>query len=113
MWRAHLVLFAALLASGCGTPAPDNRQYPLTGEVVAIKLDRTEVTVRHDEVKGFMAAMTMPFPIKDPSMLSDLAVGDTIAATLVITDEESYLTDVKKTGTVPPDKRGTIHAPPR
>jgi len=48
-----------------------------------------------------MAAMTMPFPIKEPAHLEGLAVGDIIAATLVVTDDEAYLTGIRKTGSVP------------
>ena len=109
-----LVLMVALACvHGCAKPAPASRQYPLTGEIVAIKADRTEVTVRHDEIKDFMKAMTMPFPIKDAAQLAGLAPGDTIATTLVMTDEESYLTGLTKTGSVPPGTGGAIQNPPR
>lgn len=104
MWRTALLLVAVLVTvTGCGKPAPkvNSRQFPLTGEIVAIKLDRTEITVKHDEVKDFMAAMTMPFAIKDPAQLTGLVTGDLIAATLVVTDEESYLADIRKTGSAP------------
>ena len=114
MRRVLLALLIALITvPGCGKPAPNSRQYPLTGEIVAIKSDRTEITVKHDEVKGFMEAMTMPFPIKEAAQLEGLAVGDLIAATLVVTDEEAYLTGLRKTGSVPPDKRGAVQNPPR
>jgi protein SCO1/2 len=93
----------AVLAAGCSRPAPSTtRQFPLTGEIVAVRTDRTEVTVRHDEVKGFMPAMTMAFAIKEPALVAGLQPGDLIAATLVLTDEDSYLTAIRKTGTVPP-----------
>lgn len=75
-WFARC-LFAAALAcgAGCGkkTPPADNSQksaraakpgeirYPLTGEVVSIDADRGTLTVTHDEIKGFMMAMTMEF----------------------------------------------------
>ena len=111
MWRttwALLVLTA--LSTGCQKPAVHTREFPLTGEIVAIKLDRTEVTVKHDDVVGFMPAMTMPFPIKDPAVLQGLAPGDLIKATLVITDEESFLATITKTGSVPPGTRAVITA---
>jgi protein SCO1/2 len=104
MWRTALLLLVVLVAiAGCGKPAPEvnSRQFPLTGEIVAIKVDRTEITVKHDEVKDFMAAMTMPFAIKDPAQLDGLATGDLITATLVVTDEESYLAGIRKTGSAP------------
>ncbi len=113
MWRSStVVLVLLLLVSGCRTQESPARRFPLTGEIVAIKADRTEITVKHDDIKDFMPAMTMPFPITDAAQLAGLAVGDTIAATLVLTDEESFLTDIRRTGTVPPEQRGRLEEPP-
>jgi len=106
-----LSLLAVALAVGCSAPPPpaEVREFPLTGEVLAVKPDKSEVQVRHDEVKGFMDAMTMWFNIKDPRLLDGIAPGDLISATLVLTAEDSYLTAVRKTGSRPP---GGAPAPP-
>ena len=94
-----MCLVAATL-SGCRpSPVPVNvREFPLTGQVLSITPDRTIAKVKHDDVKGFMDAMTMDFTVKDPKALEGLQPGDLIAATLVITDEEGYLRNVRKTG---------------
>jgi protein SCO1/2 len=111
MWRnTWTLLLLTALSTGCQKPAVHTREFPLTGEIVAINLDRTEVTVKHDDVVGFMEAMTMPFPVKDPALLQGLAPGDLIKATLVITDEESFLTGFTKTGSVPPGIRAAVQA---
>ena len=98
------ILLAVAGAAGCGTaPPPEKvRQYPLTGEVLAIKPDRSEVQVKHDEVKGFMEPMTMWFTIREPRLLDGIAPGDLISATLVLTAEDSYLTAIRRTGSRPP-----------
>jgi protein SCO1/2 len=101
---ALFVLLGALAAGAAGcksSPPPNVREYPITGQVLTIKPDKTEVTVKHDDVPGFMPAMTMPFAIKDPKLLDGLAPGDLIKATLVVTDEESYLSAIQKTGEAP------------
>jgi len=111
---ALLVVLAAV--AGCRQappPAVASRQYPLTGEVLAIAADRSAITVKHDEVKGFMEPMTMDFEIKDKTQLDGLAAGALIAATLVVTDEGAYLTGIRRTGTVTPDRRDAIKAHPR
>lgn len=105
------LLLPCLVALGCAQADRPARQFPLTGEILAIKTDRTEVTVKHDEVRDFMPAMTMPFTIKEPAQLDGLAPGDLISATLVLTDEDSYLTAIRKTGTVPPSARGALPIP--
>jgi protein SCO1 len=111
MWRSTVtLLLLTALSTGCQKPPVHTREFPLTGEIVAIKPDRTEVTVKHDDVIGFMQAMTMPFPIKDPAVLEGLAPGDLIRATLVISDEESFLTAITRTGSVPPAQRETVKA---
>jgi len=105
-----LALVAAL-AIGCSAPPPPEnvRQFPLTGEVLAVKPDRTEIQVKHDEVKGFMEPMTMWFNIRDPKLVEGLAPGDLISATLVLTAEDSYLAGVRKTGARAP---GEASPPP-
>ena len=113
MKPSSLIVIAILVAcpAGCSAPPPPEtvRQFPLTGEVLAVKPDRSEVQVKHDEVKGFMEPMTMWFNIKDPRLLDAVAPGDLISATLVLTAEDSYLTGLRKTGSRPP---GEASAPP-
>jgi protein SCO1/2 len=108
---ALLVTLVTALAIGCSAPPPPEqvRQFPLTGEVLAVKPDRTEIQVKHDEVKGFMEPMTMWFNIRDPKLVEGLAPGDLISATLVLTAEDSYLAGVRKTGSRAP---GETSPPP-
>jgi protein SCO1/2 len=109
------LLLGVLCASlpGCGSPPPVNaREFPLTGEVLSIKPDRTEVRIKHDDVKGFMEAMTMWFPVKEPRLLDGLAPGDLVKATLVVTDQESYLSFIQKTGSRPPGARTSVPPAP-
>ena len=106
-----LVLIAVVMGAACSAPPPPAkvREYPLTGEVLAVKPDRSEVQVKHDEVKGFMEPMTMWFNVKEPRLLDGITPGDVIGATLVLTAEDSYLTAIRKTGSRPP---GEASAPP-
>ncbi len=73
------------------TPSPRSatvtepeRRFTLTGKVVSIEREMKQVMVEHEEVKGYMEAMTMPFPMKDEKMLDRLKKGDKIQATLVV-----------------------------
>ena len=43
-----------------------------------------QVIIEHEEVKGYMEAMTMPFPMKDDAALNKLKKGDKIQATLIV-----------------------------
>jgi protein SCO1/2 len=69
---------------GCSTPSKAPTSYPVRGEVVGIERSQGRLIVAHDEIPGFMKAMTMPFHVADTSMLHVLAVGDSLRATLVV-----------------------------
>lgn len=94
---------SALLGTGCQKPRPpaEVRQYQLTGQILDVRPDKQEVLVRHDEIKGFMAAMTMPYKVKDVGLLKEREPGDLITATLVVSDSLGVLTTLTKTGEAP------------
>lgn len=98
-----LAFLLALALAACGGPSePPAREFPLTGQVLALRPDVLEITIRHDDIPGFMDAMTMPFKVKDRRLLEDRTPGDIVRATLVVTHEESYLSKIEKTGWAPP-----------
>jgi len=85
------VLFAPFLLHGC-SPKPANEQrYELTGKVVSVDRAGGEVALDHEEVKGYMAAMTMDFPVRDAEALKVMEAGDRVRATLVVTDDGYWL----------------------
>jgi protein SCO1/2 len=93
----RILLASALLAvavvAGChsspkpesqGSSAPSFKVYKLRGKVVSTNPATGEVTVDHEAIPGFMDAMTMPYKLKDPSVLSELHPGDTITADVLV-----------------------------
>jgi protein SCO1 len=95
-------LFAVLTLAACSrTPAPAQRTYTLQGQVLAIAPDRKEATIKNDEIKGFMMAMTMSYTMKDSQQLNGIAPGDLIKAKLVVEENGAVVSDVKKVGSVP------------
>jgi protein SCO1/2 len=100
---AFLVVVVAALAvgvPGCRRQPPA-RQFQLTGQVLAVAPRRAEITIRHDAVQGFMPAMVMPFKVKDRTLTEGRLPGDLVKATLMVTDEESWLSTLEKTGWAP------------
>jgi protein SCO1/2 len=93
-------LCLAVLTAAC-TGKPDRREYTLQGQVLAVAPDRHQATINHEEVKGLMAAMTMPYSVHDPKQLEGIAPGDLINAKLVVLPSDAYLSDVKKVGQAP------------
>jgi protein SCO1 len=81
-----LTATACMLMMSC-RHEPESR-YELKGKVVSVDKNQKEVTIAHEEIKGFMDAMTMPFHVKDEWALSVLAPGQSVEATLVISGDK-------------------------
>jgi len=67
------------------------KRFDFKGKVVAVEPDKHSVTVSHEDVKGYMPAMTMPFTVANEADLQFLAPGDEITATLVVDGSHSSL----------------------
>ena len=97
--RPYIVnaLLGLILLTGCSRA----REYPLVGQVLAVDEKQQVITVKHQDVVGFMPGMTMPFKVKEARDLEGRKPGDLIAATLVVEENAGYLADIKKTGEAP------------
>ncbi|HVH29962.1 MAG TPA: SCO family protein [Vicinamibacterales bacterium] len=101
--RAHLgswLVALAICSTACGS-APAERAYALQGQVLAIADDRQQATIKHEEIKGLMAGMTMTFKARDAQLLSGIKPGDLINATLVVDENSASITALKKVGEAP------------
>ena len=100
---ARLILFIpVLLTFMFGACRHNEKRYELKGKVVTVEREKHLVTVSHEEVKGLMPAMTMPFTVRNEQDLDALAPDAELTATLVIDGTHSWLEDlvvVQATGT--------------
>jgi protein SCO1/2 len=80
--RLTITGLAALLLMVVGCQS-QTKQYSLRGQVLAKDQAAGQLTVMHDDIPGFMPAMTMPYKVKDPAAMQDVQPGDTIAADLI------------------------------
>lgn len=94
---SSLLLALALLVPACS----HQRRYPLAGQVLGVNVEQQQLTVKHEDIRGFMPAMTMPFTVRNPEDLQRHKPGDLIAATLVVEDNAGYLENIVKTGEAP------------
>jgi protein SCO1 len=99
----HLVCLLVLV-SACS--APDRHEYTLQGQVLSIAADHKEANIKHEDIAGFMPAMTMPYKVRDPQQYANLAPGDLITATLVVGQTEAHLSKIDKTGHAPIENTG-------
>ncbi|HTX77921.1 MAG TPA: SCO family protein [Terracidiphilus sp.] len=120
-------LLAAFLATGCHSGSKPDAQpasssqssykiYHLRGKIVSTDSSTGQITVSHEAIPGFMEAMTMPYRVKNPGILSDLHPGDVITADLFVSqtdDADVFLDHIVVVGEGKPDYRPTAvyHVP--
>ena len=98
--RLWPVLFvASITLTGCGrTPDATTRQFELQGQILAVRPERHEVVIKHQDIKGFMQGMTMPFTVRDDALMAGKKPGDLVTATLVVGETQAYLSTLTTTG---------------
>src|SRR5512137_1489918 len=93
-----VLILLCLTVAGCKDERRElRRRFELSRKVVSVDKPNRQVTIAHREIPGYMAAMTMPFPVKDEWALSILAPGQTVAAMLVVDGERSWLEEITVT----------------
>jgi protein SCO1 len=111
-----LVALSVALAACHRKPKPHERYYQLRGTVVSV-VDRAhkQIIVKHEAIPGFMAAMTMPYMVKDDAALNQLEAGDRISARVVVTSDGDMWLDnivIHKKGEPPQPQPGAEHPVP-
>lgn len=99
-WHRAAVAGGLALSIACA-PRVEGRRYEIRGQVLAVSPPRREIVVRHEDIPGFMPAMTMPFAVKDEGLLEGRTPGDLVLGTLVVTDTSAWLERLTKTGFEP------------
>lgn len=92
--------FAILTLAACRQDPPI-REYALVGQITAIDAATGYITVRHEDIKGFMPGMTMPFAVRDRALLEGRKPGDLIEATLNVQNTDAWIARITKTGEAP------------
>ncbi|MDB6055770.1 MAG: Redoxin domain protein [Verrucomicrobiales bacterium] len=99
-----LVLLLAL--AGCekqnptvaGNPpgAGSTTNYMVNGVIVGLTPGEKKVRIRHEAITNYMDAMTMPFQVKDASILADLQTNDPVRFQLTISETEGWISKIEK-----------------
>ena len=85
--------------TACAPTAITNTAAPQTfqvrGVVKEVRAADREVVIKHEEIPGYMAAMTMPFDVKDVKELDGLAPGDTVSFRMNVTATDGWIDQIK------------------
>ena len=94
--KKTLLILLILLASlggavSCRRTSGNEKRYDLKGKVVIVEPEKRLVTIAHEEVKGYMPGMTMPFTVRNDADLQILVPNAEVTATLVVDGSHSWL----------------------
>lgn len=80
---------------------PSGQGKVFSGEGVVEGVDRSidTIQINHGDIKGYMPAMSMPYRVKDKSMLDLVKPGDKVTFTLEDKTGGAVLIEIKKAGT--------------
>ena len=108
-WKRGFVLVAllALVPVACRdkpaavTPAAKLQTFAVCGVIEEIKPDLETIVIKHEEIPGYMEAMTMPFSVKKTNEVAGLVKGARVSFRLVVTEDESWIDQIAQLGGAP------------
>ena len=107
MRRIAGIVALALTAAAACSRAPEPRRYEVRGQILGVDAQKQEVLMKHEDIPGFMPAMTMFYKVQDPALLQGKQAGDLVTATLVVEEVNAYLSTMTTTGRAPVDPAAT------
>lgn len=95
MTPARRALIPVLLLVAIAHAARAAERYPVTGMVLRVDPARLSFVASIERIPGFMAAMTMPFDVRDVKELAGLVPGAIVDFTLVVDKGSSYAEGIR------------------
>lgn len=103
-WSWIVIACLAVGLIGCSTPKAEEaskssaptKEFQMRGEVTGLDAGGHVATIKHEAIQGFMGAMTMGYPVKDPAEFSKLAVGEPITATVYQNGDDFWIGNIQK-----------------
>ena len=89
IYKLYILTF--LLLFSCSK----NDRYNVIGVIHKIHHNNSELTIDHDEIPGFMSAMTMNFKIDENVDLNQFNIGDSVHFSLFIKEHRAYSKNFK------------------
>ena len=94
----NFLLLCSLAMALPSAIAQTDKVEQITGQVVKVDVERGKVTLAHARIKSInMAAMTMPFKVRDAVMLADIKLGDRVMFSVAVIQDELVITQLDLT----------------
>lgn len=94
-------IVALLVALASCRQGPPTREYRLVGQILSVDRRDARLTLHHEDIEGFMPAMTMPYRVKDPRLLDGRKAGELVDATLEVQGTDAWIARLRVTGVAP------------
>lgn len=75
--------------------AKEMATYTFKGVVTAIDVENRKITLKHEKIGDYMEAMTMPYKVADPALLSKVTVGQQTHFTLRVAGDQALITKIQ------------------
>ncbi|SVD56267.1 uncharacterized protein METZ01_LOCUS409121, partial [marine metagenome] len=90
-----IIFFATIILS---LACSGKTTYSVKGTIIEIRKESNEFLIHHDEIPGFMMAMTMPFKLADSLDINRFGIGDSVDFRLIIEHNHAVASDFKIQG---------------
>ena len=84
-----------ILILGCSSR---NKSYPVRGTIIEVRQETNEFLIHHDEIPGFMMAMTMPFQLGDSTDINRYHIGDSLKFRLEMGEKRAIASNFQLLG---------------
>ena len=88
-----IITLSLFLVIGCS-----KKSYPVSGTILEVRKDSNVFLIHHDEIPGFMMAMTMPFKLADSLDINRFRVADSLIFRLEMEENKAYAADFQLLG---------------
>ena len=78
------------------TTAVSTQIFQVKGVVESVTLAEKTVRIRHEDIPGYMGAMTMPFEVRDTNELAGVNAGDAVTFRMIVTETDGWIDQIKK-----------------
>lgn len=86
----------------------NNKVFVVEGQIIGFSENENRVFINHEEIPGYMDAMSMPFNLRDMQEVSDFSIGDAVRFEFHVTPDGSWIQNLTKI----PDSLLTLSATP-
>ena len=98
---AAWITAVCLSLAACGERPDPVKRYEMSGQILAVHTNGQELTIKHDDIPGYMPGMTMRFPVVASTLMVDRRPGELITATLEVDGLVGKLTAITHKGDAP------------